>query len=248
MGRRYGQHFLKRDSTLRRIAEAACANPHIPVVEIGPGRGALTAYLLERARRVIAIEIDPELVRHLSQRFSDCSHLELLQADVLAVDLKQWGRVAVAGNLPYYITSPILEQTLALGDQLEKAVFLVQREVAERLTASPGSRDYGFLTVRTQLLADVRILEHVPASAFSPPPKVDSAVIELQPKPTAISEAAAVLRFLSACFQQKRKTLRNNLSKLYDRQQLEAVIDAKVRAEQMSLEELLRLHRILKAS
>ena len=108
------------------------------MIEIGPGRGALTSHLLARAERVIAIEIDPVLVQYLRAEFRDEPRLTLVEADVLKADLAQWGTVTVAGNLPYYITSPILDKTLALGAQLIRAVFLVQKEVAERLTAPPG--------------------------------------------------------------------------------------------------------------
>ncbi|HXA66854.1 MAG TPA: rRNA adenine dimethyltransferase family protein, partial [Bryobacteraceae bacterium] len=146
MGRRLGQHFLARPSVLERIAEIACPEPADTVIEIGPGRGALTTHLLSRAARVIAIEIDPVLVHYLQAKFREEPRLALVSADVLKVDLAQWGPVTVVGNLPYYITSPIIEKTLALGPLLKRAVFLVQNEVAHRLTAIPGTRDYGFLS------------------------------------------------------------------------------------------------------
>jgi len=130
-----------RQPILERIAEAVCTETGGTVVEIGPGRGALTSHLLARAGRVVAIEIDPVLVQYLRAKFRDEERLTLVEADVLKADLAQWGEVSVAGNLPYYITSPILEKTLRLGGQLTRAVFLVQKEVAERLTAHPGTRD-----------------------------------------------------------------------------------------------------------
>src|SRR5271170_7984156 len=142
LGQRLGQHFLVRQAILERIAEAACPEKNATVVEIGPGRGALTSHLLAMAERVVAIEIDPVLVQYLRAKFRDEERLTLLEADVLKADLAQWGVVSVAGNLPYYITSPILEKTLKLGGppdgQLIRAIFLVQKEVAERLTARPG--------------------------------------------------------------------------------------------------------------
>src|SRR5262245_29209843 len=150
MGRRLGQHFLARKSILERIAEAACPATTDTVVEIGPGKGALTSHLLGRASRVIAIEIDPVLAQYLRAKFRDEPRLTLIETDILKADLRQWGSVTVAGNLPYYITSPIIEKTLGLGPLLAHAVFLVQKEVAERLTASPGTRAYGFLSVQTQ--------------------------------------------------------------------------------------------------
>jgi len=152
-----------RHSILERIAEYSCPEKCETVIEIGPGRGALTSYLLARAERVIAIEIDPVLVQYLRAEFRDSPRLTLVEADVLKADLTQWGPATVVGNLPYYITSPILEQTLALGPLLQHAVFLVQKEVAERLIARPGSRDYGYLSVQTQIRSAPELLFTVPA-------------------------------------------------------------------------------------
>ena len=175
MGQRLGQHFLVRQPILERIGEAACPENNGTVVEIGPGRGALTSHLLARAERVVAIEIDPVLVEYLRAKFRDEPRLTLLEADVLKADLSQWGAVAVAGNIPYYITSPIVEKTLRLSGQLIRAVLLVQEEVAERLTAHPGTRDYGFLSVQTQLLSTPELLFTVPAAAFRPTGPADAA-------------------------------------------------------------------------
>ncbi len=229
-----GQHFLIRESVLNRIAAAACPEPADLVIEIGPGRGALTRKLLERARRVVAIELDPFLAAHLRQHYG-AGNLEVVEADVLGTDLTQWGSAPVAGNLPYYITSPILE--LVLAARPRRAVFLLQKEVADRLAAKPGSRDYGYLTVRTAFSATVRRLFTVPPAAFHPPPKVDSAVILLEPHapPEGIGDSTAFLGFVAQCFRYKRKTLRNNLAGLYPRASLDTLPEASMRAEQVDL-------------
>ncbi|MGO9255772.1 MAG: 16S rRNA (adenine(1518)-N(6)/adenine(1519)-N(6))-dimethyltransferase RsmA [Bryobacteraceae bacterium] len=249
-----GQHFLTSGSVLERIAAAVCPQPPgrppgcplgPAVIEIGPGRGALTAKLLERASRVIAIELDPYLAGHLRSKFQGEPRLEIVEADVLATDLAQWGRLPMAGNLPYYIASPILEKTVRLG--APRAVFLIQKEVAERLVAAPGGRDYGYLTVQTALFATARLLFHVKQGAFRPPPKVDSAVVLLEPRPVrwGIENADDFLRFVSLCFRQKRKTLRNNLAEAYGKDRVDAWPEAGLRAEQIPMEGFIEMYRRL---
>lgn len=232
---------------LERIAAAACAHDEPLVVEIGPGRGALTAHLLARARRVVAIEIDSWLVEDLRRRFAGESRLEIVHADVLQTDLAQWGTAALAGNLPYYITSPILERVTRARAALRRAVLLVQKEVAERMTAAPGSRDYGYLTVQLSLFFETRLLARVPPSAFHPPPKVDSAVVVLEPRARAdelgIADPEAFLAFAARAFTHKRKTLRNNLAGMYPAGVFESMPEARLRAEQLALEDFASLYR-----
>jgi len=234
-----GQHFLISEAILGRIAAAVCPEPQDLVIEIGPGRGALTRKLLERSARVVAIEIDPELAGRLRGEFAGDPRLEIVEADVLATDLAQWGKAPIAGNLPYYITSPIVEKVLRMRPP--RAVFLVQKEVAERLTARPGSRDYGYLTVLTAAFARARMLFAVKPGAFRPPPKVESAVVLLEPR-EPLADADEFLRFAAQCFRHKRKTLRNNLGAAV----ADAWPEAGLRAEQLSVEQLVDLYRRFK--
>ena len=243
-----GQHFLIRESVLNRIAAAVCPEPVPAVIEIGPGRGALTRKLLERASRVIAIELDPYLAEHLRRQYGADGRLEVVEADVLKTDLKQWSGAPVAGNLPYYITSPIVDQVLRAAPP--RAVFLIQNEVADRLTALPGSREYGYLTVRTAFSATARKLFEVKPGAFHPPPKVDSAVVLLEPHapPEGIGDGEAFLQFVGKCFAHKRKTLRNNLAGFFPKELVDGCPEASLRAEQLSLEQFYVLWRRLTAT
>jgi 16S rRNA (adenine1518-N6/adenine1519-N6)-dimethyltransferase len=244
MPRRLGQHFLIRTTVLRRIAEAAIPSRDTHVVEIGPGRGALTQFLVPEAERVTAVEVDPVLVHYLQEKFRGEPGFQVLHSDVLQTDLAQWGPVSVAGNLPYYITSPIVEKVLALGPLLKGAVFLVQKEVAERIAAAPGSRDYGYLSVLCQVAAEVKYMMTVPPEAFRPPPKVFSAVVRLTPRrEPLVSDVPAFLQFASLCFGQKRKTLRNNLVGTYPA--IESQPEAKLRAEQVGIEQMVDLWKRL---
>jgi len=268
-----GQHFLIKGSILERIAAAVCPADEDLVIEIGPGKGALTEKLLKRAARVVAIEVDYELVDHLRRKFAGEPRLEIVHADVLQTDLAQWGRAPVAGNLPYCIASPIIAKTVRLnvpgtvtgdvpgavtgevpgavpGDvpgSLPRAVFLIQKEVAERLVAQPGDRAYGYLTVQTALFADVRLLFEVKPGAFAPPPKVDSAVVLLEPgaRDLGLTGHDAFLRFVGHCFRQKRKMLRNNLAPIYGKDLIDAWPESTLRAEKLSLEDFAAMYRRL---
>jgi 16S rRNA (adenine1518-N6/adenine1519-N6)-dimethyltransferase len=239
-----GQHFLIKGRILDRIARAACPEREELVIEIGPGRGALTRKLLERADRVVAIELDFELANYLRDKFADEPRLEVVEGDVLETGIARWGPAVLAGNLPYYVATPIIEMTLRA--QYRRAIYLIQKEVAERVAASPGSRDYGYLSVKTALFSQAKLLFEVKPSAFLPPPKVDSAVIHLLPDPkVAAGDADEFLQFVSRCFQHKRKTLRNNLVEFYARDVVDTWPEAGLRAEQISLENFAEMYRRL---
>ena len=243
-----GQHFLIRGAVLERIARAACPDREPLVVEIGPGRGALTTHLLARADRVIAVEIDRYLAQKLAQTHADEGRLEVVEANALQIDLGQWGPAVITGNLPYYAATAILDRVMGLGPIVRRGVFLAQKEVAERITASPGSRDYGYLSVSMQLSADIELLFEVKPAAFHPPPKVDSAVLRFESHDRAaelgIADRPDFLRFVALCFRQKRKTLRNNLAAQYG-----AAVDgwpeAALRAEQIGIPAFAAMYRRL---
>jgi 16S rRNA (adenine1518-N6/adenine1519-N6)-dimethyltransferase len=194
---------------------------------------------------VIAVEVDHVLVDHLRAKFAGDPRLEVVHADVLQTDLAQWGRAPIAGNLPYYIASPILQKTVRLA--APRAVFLIQKEVAERLTAQPGGRDYGFLTVQTALFASVRYLFEVKPGSFQPPPKVDSAVVLLEPRRSglAVGDPDDLVRFVGHCFGHKRKTLRNNLAGVYGKERIESWPEASLRAEQIPVAGFVEMWRRL---
>jgi 16S rRNA (adenine1518-N6/adenine1519-N6)-dimethyltransferase len=247
VGQRLGQHFLFDVSILGRIARAACGEHASTVIEIGPGPGGLTAELLPLCDRLAAVELDPALAAALRDRYAREPRFELLEADVLQADLTRWGPAVVAGNIPYYITSPIVDRVLDMGPLLQRAVFLVQKEVAERLAAAPGSRDYGYLSVSTQARCTARMLFTVKRGSFRPPPKVESAVVLLEPLPAAVcDDLPSFLRFAALCFRQKRKTLRNNLAGTFDPARIDALPAASARAEQLPVSELVRIFNILK--
>ena len=240
MPRKLGQHFLVRDSILEQLAAAACGEHTPRLVEIGPGRGALTRHLLPHTDELHAIELDASLADHLTSKFASESKLHVHVSDVLATDLAQWGPAHVIGNLPYYITSPIVQKFLALDDRFPVGVFLMQSQVAERLMAKPGTRAYGYLTVATQLICDVQLVCKVPRSAFIPPPKVESAGVRFERNRTLPENLPEILKFVSRCFNQKRKTLRNNLRPYYG-DAVDALPEAGKRAEQLSIDQFVEL-------
>ncbi|MFN0171917.1 MAG: 16S rRNA (adenine(1518)-N(6)/adenine(1519)-N(6))-dimethyltransferase RsmA [Bryobacteraceae bacterium] len=239
-----GQHFLIKGSILERIAKAACPDAAPLVVEIGPGKGALTAHLLPRAARLIAIELDDALGAHLQEKYRGDSRVEIVAGDATRIDLAQWGPAVIAGNLPYYAATAIMERVWRMP-QVSRAVFLVQKEVAERLAAAPGCRDYGALSVEAQLFARVELLFGVRPSAFQPPPKVESSVVRLTPHPPEVGDPEAFLQFVRLAFHQKRKTLRNNLAVRFPRTVIDALPEAGLRAEQLPLLQFAQLYRRL---
>ncbi len=207
-----GQHFLRDRRILNHIADALDPRPDETVVEIGPGRGALTEILRERAGCVVAIELDRALAALLSERYAGDSKVRIIQADVLEVNLAEAAGApyALTGNVPYNITTPILFHALR-RPRPARAVFMVQQEVAVRMAAKPGGKEYGALSVNLQAVAAVRLLFGVPAGAFTPPPRVDSRVVEVVPLATpAVSaeEEGGFREFVQAVFGMRRKQMK----------------------------------------
>ncbi|AMW05036.1 hypothetical protein GEMMAAP_09775 [Gemmatimonas phototrophica] len=181
------------------------------VVEIGPGRGALTDRLVAKAQRVVAVEVDRDLVQHLRARYADKSQVQIVEADVLTTNLAELagGSYVLAGNVPYYITTPIIFHALELP-RPDVAVYLVQKEVADRMAAPPGDKTYGALSVNLQAVVNVEFIRKVPPGSFNPPPAVDSAVVRVTPRPEAVIEPELEPRFRSfvlAAFGLRRKQL-----------------------------------------
>jgi len=264
-----GQHFLVDKSAALRIAEALGDISASTVLEIGPGRGALTSLLAKKARRLIAIEIDRVLAAQLRMHFSLAPNVEIIEADILAVDFDTiFGpkpgstrpgmnhepvKAKVAGNLPYFLTSDILLRLFEYRKYFDSIVLMLQREVADRLAARPGNSEYGLLSATAQLYARVEKLFTLPPEAFSPPPKVHSAVVRLTIEPRLehlqVPEEGFI-QFLKLSFGQKRKTLWNNLkpeynSSVFRKAMAAAGVKPNARAEELSLDRAAALYRKL---
>ncbi|MCL6565472.1 MAG: 16S rRNA (adenine(1518)-N(6)/adenine(1519)-N(6))-dimethyltransferase RsmA [Acidobacteriia bacterium] len=255
MPQRLGQHFLQ-GPWRHRIFEQMAVRGDQFWLEIGAGRGEMTRELAARAGRVVAVEVDPRLVESLRELQRQAPNLEVVSGDVLALDLSALAgaeRVHVYGNIPYYITGPILRHLFAHIHALADIHLVVQLEVAARLTARPGRRDYGFLSVLARFYTTPEFLLRIPPGAFRPAPRVASALVRLRPPgmraQLAIPNEAEFVDFLARCFEQKRKTLRNNLRSVVGAR-AEALLAAaglasNVRAEQLTLEQFAVLFRML---
>lgn len=262
-----GQNFLADHAAAEKIVDALGDISNSVVVEVGPGRGALTGLLLQKAGHVIAIELDRTLAAGLREKYSERKNLEIVEGDVLAVDFRALlsrpampgagvasatsVKAHVIGNLPYYITSDILLRLFEFHEVFDEIVIMVQLEVAERIAARPGTRDYGLLSATAQLYTQTQKLFTLPPGAFSPPPKVYSSVLRLKVAPRFQElgvPAKEFIGFLKLAFAMKRKTLVNNLKKHYDEDVVrsalqEAGVRADVRAEALALEASARVFR-----
>jgi 16S rRNA (adenine1518-N6/adenine1519-N6)-dimethyltransferase len=245
--KRFGQHFLVDTGVLDAIVRAIDPRPGQPLVEIGPGLGALTRPLLERCERLMVVELDRDLAARLRRNGA----LDVIEADVLTVDFAaladaRGARLRVVGNLPYNISTPILFHLLAAASRIEDQHFMLQREVVDRMAAVPGNKDYGRLSVMLQWRYHIEPLLDVPPEAFDPPPRVDSAVVRMVPWPAQADVAPDRLGALVAsAFSQRRKLLRHSLGRWLEAQGYGGGFDLQRRAEEVPVQEYLALARAL---
>jgi len=252
--KRFGQHFLHDREVIARIVESVQIGSEETLVEIGPGRGALTTSLLAHCRLLHLVELDHDLARILEESYDDEGRVTVHQQDVLTFNFRALvpplgGDLVLVGNLPYNIASILLIRLLTVVDCIDRAVFMLQREVAHRLAAVPGSRDYGRLTVMIGRVCTVESLFNVDPTSFSPVPQVESTVIRLTPRPRPIGPAVdeqAFSELVRTAFAQRRKTLRNAL-KHYQPENAFAVcgIDPQIRPEMLSAEDFANLTAVL---
>lgn len=262
--KRWGQHFLVRPETARRIVDAARVGPGDTALEVGPGGGALTRPLVESAGRVLAVEIDPLRVEALASAFAGAANLRIFSGDVLDRSFAEWlidagwsPPAILVSNLPYNAATPILLRAVEEEGTFSRAIATVQKEVARRFAARPGDEGYGYLSVRAAAFARARVLFDLPAGAFRPPPKVTSSVIELVPRPSSLEAGLRdrALTLASFSFRSRRKTAANAISGAsgvprapVERALEDAGLDPRARAEELSLEDYVRLAKRVDAA
>lgn len=260
-----GQNFIMDTNILQIMVEAADLDQDTLVIEVGPGIGALTEQLAKRAAKVLAFEIDQRLIPVLEETLSAYPNVKIIHQDILKADLAavtkeyldKYKRLSVAANLPYYITTPVILKFLQAGLPFVRLVFMMQKEVAERINAQPGSKAYGSLSILTQYYSQPRLEKIVPRTVFVPPPNVDSAIVSLTPRttpPVKVLDEAFFFRVVKACFHQRRKTLYNNLihallgkenREVLTRILEELKLDGTRRGETLTIEEFARLTNAL---
>lgn len=261
--KKYGQNFLIDTHVLEKIIRAASIGSDDVVLEIGPGIGTLTQYLCENARQVIAVEIDDMLIPILGETLKEYDNVKIVHNDILKIDVNEivseypGSSIKVVANLPYYITTPIIMGLFESGVPIDSITIMVQKEVAERMQAKPGTKDYGALTLAVQYYADAKIMANVPPNCFMPRPAVGSAVINLvkhKEKRYDVKNEDMLFRIIRASFNQRRKTLQNGINNAanlpYTKQQIAEAIEkmglpTAVRGEKLSLEQFVKLSNIL---
>lgn len=262
--KKFGQNFLIDTHVLEKIISAAGVTKDDMVLEIGPGIGTMTQYLAEHAKRVVAVEIDSNLIPILQETLADYDNITVINDDILKVDINalaqeyNGGRpIKVVANLPYYITTPIIMGLFESNVPIDNITVMVQKEVADRMQVSPGSKDYGALSLAVQYYAEPYIVANVPPNCFIPRPGVGSAVIRLtrhQEPPVDVKDAKLMFRLIRASFNQRRKTLLNGLANSpelsFSKEQITSAIEkmglpASVRGETLTLEQFAHLSNLL---
>ena len=244
-----GQNFLFDQSILLKIIRSADLSDNDTVVEIGPGPGRLTRLLAERVQKVIAIELDPYLYNKLREELNDLENVDLVLGDALKFPFEQLAHFKVVANIPYYITTPIIFRLIAARSVLQSMTLTIQKEVAERIVARPGGKDYGVLSIGTQFYTAPELMFIIPKEAFRPVPKVDSAVIHMKMRKepaVSVPNESVFFRVVKTAFSQRRKTLSNSLKSLSkDSKDIlhRAGIDPQRRPETMDIEEFANLSR-----
>lgn len=251
--KKFGQHFLKDESIAEKIVSFADVRQNETVLEIGPGKGILTSILLRQAQKVIAVEIDEGLVRYLKRRFSKVPGLCLVHKDFLKYDLPMFSeKIKVIGNLPYNIGIRIIKNLIKYRERSSEMIFMLQKEVAERLVAFPGIKDYGSLSIFMQLHFSIEILMNISPDSFSPPPKVSSTLVKMKSKKPLLEHfdnPELFHKIVRSAFLHRRKKLKNNLKELSignnDMKEIsrDAGIDLNLRGEMLSIEDYLKLTR-----
>ena len=262
--KRFGQNFLIDSHVIEKILSSSDIKEDDCVIEIGPGIGTLTQYLGKYAGKVIAVEIDKKLLPVLNDTLRDWNNIEIINDDIMNIDLKRLaeekneGRpFKVVANLPYYITTPVIMRLLEENIPVESITVMIQKEVADRMKAGPGSKDYGALSLAVSYYAEAETTANVPCNCFIPRPKVDSVVIHLQKyktPPVNVEDPDLMFRLIRASFNQRRKTLANGIKNAqylsYSREEVEEALikcglDTQIRGEQLSLTDFAKLSDIL---
>jgi len=242
----FGQHFLHDQNILNKVIESIRPQATDNMVEIGPGPGALTMQVLPHLNALTAIEIDEELIPDLEEKCQSLGKLTVINQDVLSVDFHQFGKqLRIIGNLPYNISTPILFHLLKTIDNISDMHFMLQKEVVDRMIATPGNKDYGRLSVMLQYHFDMAFLFKVPANAFTPPPRVLSAIVRLvprRPNNLPVVDQSVFSSVVKQAFAQRRKMLRKALHAMISSDQLETInIDPTARAEQLTVAEFCKI-------